>query len=213
MHDGRTNESVKRSRPLHRRWIDSSPTKGRQTFSPTFASFTSDHRPSHVSAKETEHPAGMPRLHSPSTENLYVVLDDFYLYSVDSLSTLMDNHAGILWSIYPKMYLLERQWECALTEIALSTYSEQKTALIYVCLDIVEESYVRETFLPILCSLLTSEEDTVDLEFNTAYYMRLRHQDLNRVRIFIRDDRLNPCLFKIDRLYCTLYFRRRRWVR
>ena len=69
MHDGRTNESVKRSRPLHRRWIDSSPTKGRQTFSPTFASFTSDHRPSHVSAKETEHPAGMPRLHSPSTEN------------------------------------------------------------------------------------------------------------------------------------------------
>ena len=102
------------------------------------------------------------------------------------------------------MYLLERQWECALTEIALSTYSEQKTALIYVCLDIVEESYMKETFLPILRSLLTSEEDTVDLEFNTAYYMRLRHQDLNRVRIFIRDDRWIPAFSRsID---CTARF-------
>lgn len=125
----------------------------------------------------------------------------------------MDNHAGDFVVDLPKTYLLEGQWECALTEIALSTYLEQKTARIYVCLDIVEESYVKETFLPILRPLITREEDTVDLEINTAYYMRLRHQDLNRVRIFIRDDRLNPCRFKIDRLYCTLYFRRRRWVR
>ena len=54
-------------------------------------------------------------------------------------------------------------------------------------------------------------EGTLDLEFGRPYYTRVRQVELNRVRIFIKDDRLQPCRFKIDRLYCTLNLRKRRW--
>jgi hypothetical protein len=74
----------------------------------------------------------------------------------------------------------------------------------YVCSDLIKESYVKDTFLPMLRSVPTASEETLDLEFSTPYYTPIRHRGLNRVRIFMRGDRLNPCRFKLDRLYCTL---------
>lgn len=90
----------------------------------------------------------------------------------------------------------------------MSTHTEQKTERLYVCSDLFEEYYDKHMFIPMLRSVPITEEETLDLEFATPYYTPIRHWGLNRVRIFIRGDRLNPCRFKLDHLYCTLYFRR-----
>jgi hypothetical protein len=47
----------------------------------------------------------------------------------------------------PKTYQLDDHWGCALTEIAMSTHTEQKTDHLYVCSDLIKESYVKDTFL------------------------------------------------------------------
>ena len=133
-------------------------------------------------------------------------MDDFYLYlhCGDSLAAHTDNHAGDFVVDLPKTYKLDGHWGCALTVIAMSTHTEQKTDRLYVCSNLIKESYVKDTFLPMLRSVPTTNEETLDLEFSTPYYTPIRHRGLNRVRIFMRGDRLNPCRFKLNRLYCTL---------
>lgn len=53
----------------------------------------------------------------------------------------------------------------------------------------------------------------LDLKFFMPYYVRVSDREVNRVRMFIRDDDLDPCRFKIELLYCMLHLRRRRLVR
>jgi hypothetical protein len=138
-------------------------------------------------------------------------MDDFYLYLYcgDSLATHVNNHAGDFLVDLPKSYRIQGQWECALTEITFVSQLERLTQRIYVCCDLADQSYVKETSLPVLRSIDVDADEKVDLIFNPPHYLKVNRQDLSRIQIFIRDDELNPCRFKIDRLYCTLHFRRR----
>lgn len=138
-------------------------------------------------------------------------MDEFYLflYCGDSISTYVNNHSGDFVVNLPKRFLLEGSWECALTEITMPSHLERQSHRIYVCTDIVEESYARDSLLPLLRATEPLEEGT--LEFVKPYYVKLRQSELHRVRVFIRDDRLEPCRFKLDRLYCTIHLRRRKW--
>jgi hypothetical protein len=105
-------------------------------------------------------------------------MDDFYLYlhCGDSLAVHTDNHAGDFVVDLPKTYKLDGHWGCALTEIAMSTHTEQKTDRLYVCSNLIKESYVKDTFLPMLRSVPTTNEETLDLEFSTPYYTPIRHR-------------------------------------
>jgi len=138
-------------------------------------------------------------------------MDDFYLhlYCGDSLATHVNNHAGDFLVNLPRSYRLQGRWECALTEITFVSQLERLTHRVYVCCDLVDQSYVKETSLPVLQSIDIDADEKVDLIFNPSYYLKINRQDLSRIQIFIRDDKLNPCRFKVDRLYCTLHFRRR----
>lgn len=138
-------------------------------------------------------------------------MDDFYLhlYCGDSLVTHVNNHAGDFIVDLPRSYRLQGQWECALTEMTFVSQFERMTHRVYVCCDLVDQSYVKETSLPLLRSIDIDADEKVDLIFNPAYYLKINRQDLNRIQIFIRDDALNPCRFKIERLYCTIHFRRK----
>ena len=133
-----------------------------------------------------------------------------YLYCEDLLSTHVNNHAGDFVVDLPKTYLLEGRWECALTELTLHPQKKRRPERLYLCFDLVQDSYLKNTFLPVLRSVDPTSEGTLDLEFRRPYYTRMRQMELNRVRIFIRDDRLQPCRFKLDRLYCTLHLRKQR---
>lgn len=136
-------------------------------------------------------------------------MNDFYLhlYCGDSLEKHVDSHAGDFLVDLPRTYVLEGQWECALTELTFVSDFEKLINRIYVCSDLVVQSYARGTSLPILRPVDITENEKNVLVFNPAYYLRIHRQAFNRIRIFIRDEELNPCRFKIDRLYCTLHFR------
>lgn len=142
------------------------------------------------------------------------IMDDFYLhlYSGDSITTIVNNHAGDFLVDLRRTYYLDGHWECAMTEITFLSQFERRIHRINICTDTVEQSYVRDTSLPVLRSIDIDSDEKVDVVFNSPYYIRIHRQNLDRIRIFIRDDELNPCRFKFDRLYCTLHFRRR-WVR
>jgi hypothetical protein len=113
-------------------------------------------------------------------------------------------YAGDFLVDLPKSYRIQGQWECALTEITFVSQLERLTQRIYVCCDLADQSYVKETSLPVLRSIDVDADEKVDLIFNPPHYLKVNRQDLSRIQIFIRDDELNPCRFKIDRLYCTL---------
>lgn len=138
-------------------------------------------------------------------------MDHFYLhlYCGDSRSTHIDNHAGDFTVNLSKTFHLEGRWECALTELTIHPQTENIIDRLYICTDAIVESYTRNSFLPLLRSIEPYEKGS--LEFSKPYYVRVRPTDLNCIRVFIRDDRLHPCRFKIDRLYCTLHFRKKQW--
>lgn len=113
-------------------------------------------------------------------------MDAFYLflYCGDSMSTHVDNHAGDFVVDLPKRYLLEGNWECALTELTLSSQLEYPSHRLYVCADIVEESYARNRVLPLLRVIEPVDQDP--LEFGLPYYVKLRNADLNRLRFLYK---------------------------
>ena len=88
-------------------------------------------------------------------EELYL-----YLYCGDSLSTHVKNEAGDFVVDLPKTYLLERRWKCALTELSLQPQKERRTERIYLCSDLVQDSYLKNTFLPVLRTVDPTQEDT-----------------------------------------------------
>ena len=134
-----------------------------------------------------------------------------FLCSADSLQTHVNNTASDFVIDLPRTYRLDGTWECALTEITFVSQFEHLTDRIYVCSDVIEDSYVKGTALPILRSLDVDTDEKVDLTFDSLYYFKVQSDQIRRITIFIRDSELRPIRFKVDRLYCTLHFRRR-WV-
>ena len=141
-------------------------------------------------------------------------MDNFYLFlaSDDSLLTHFNNTAGDFVVELPRRYRLDGSWECAISEITCVSEFEQLTHRIYVCADVIDDSYVRVTTLPVLRSIDVDTDAEVDLSFNPLCYIKVQTGELRRTRIFIRDRNLKSSRFKFDRLYCTLHFRQR-WVR
>ena len=134
-------------------------------------------------------------------ENVYL-----FLASDHSLLTHVNNTAGDFVVELPRRYRLDGSWECAISEITFVSEFEQLTDRIYVCADMIDDSYVRRTTLPILRSIDLDTDAKVDLSFNPLCYIKVQTDELRRIRIFIRDRNLKPSRFKFDRLYCTLHF-------
>lgn len=140
-------------------------------------------------------------------------MEHFYLHlsCEDSRTRYRENHAAEFIVDLPKTYYMEGEWECALTEMSLFSKTEEESLRLYVCCDMVEESYARNTLVPVLRSLAVTQNFT-DIELSQPYYLKIRQSRVNRVRMFIRGEDLQPVRFKIDHLYCTLHCRRK-WVR
>ena len=104
-----------------------------------------------------------------------MIIEEFYLYLYcgDSLSTHVNNHAGDFVVDLPKTYLLEGRWDCALTELTLHPQTKQRAKRLYLCSDLVQDSYLKNTFLPVLRSVDQTQEGTLDLEFGRPYYTRI----------------------------------------
>ena len=77
---------------------------------------------------------------------------DFYLYlrSQDSLDVRKNNSSSDFWIQLPKTYSLEGQWVCTSKQLSFICDFKPKSKRLYLCCNIVEESYVRNTLFPML---------------------------------------------------------------
>ena len=72
-------------------------------------------------------------------------MDDFYLHlnCADSLLSHVDNHA--VYFNLPRRFLLSGQWECGFPDMSFVSDFEKLAHRIYVCWNLVEDSYVKGT--------------------------------------------------------------------
>ena len=70
-------------------------------------------------------------------------MNDFYLYlnSRDSSGIRKNNSLSEFWIQFPKRYILEGKWMCGLIDITLDCDFKPRSSRLYLCSDIVEESY------------------------------------------------------------------------
>jgi hypothetical protein len=103
-------------------------------------------------------------------------MEQFYVFanSEDSPNIVNDN-AGRRFRVYfPNPYVLNGTWRCALLEVTFVSKLTTPTRRIYVCCDFVENSYVRDSYIPVLQSLSVLSEDVTDVTFENPIYDPVR---------------------------------------
>jgi hypothetical protein len=73
----------------------------------------------------------------------------------------------------------------------------------------VDNSYVRDSYIPGLQSLSVLSEDVTDVTFENTIYHRVRGGIGQQIEISMRDDNLQICRFKDVHVFCLVHFRRR----
>lgn len=70
----------------------------------------------------------------------------------------------------PKQDTLDGYWECALLEMNIRLSKENAVSRVYLCCDIVEESYARNNMLPILRACeVTLEVNYIKESYNPPF--------------------------------------------
>ena len=140
--------------------------------------------------------------------------DDFYLFvsSSDSLKVHENNVGSHFIVQLPKTYYLDGKWECALIEASFVPDFEEHTDHILICTNAIDSSYIQNTSLPVLRRIEIMQEDKTDLTFDQRFYfnLNLNQTALSRLNIYVLDDKLQQPRFKVDKVNCTLHFRRKR---
>lgn len=137
-----------------------------------------------------------------------------FLNSQDSAVFHSTNTADDFTISLPKPYIMEGIWECALFEMSVSLRNDVSTSRIHICTDVVEDSYVSNTMLPILRVVtLRPGRDFVELTYQRPFYFDVCKQEIGRIRLFIRDEQLHPLHSNLRYFTCVLGFRKKRsWV-
>ena len=132
-----------------------------------------------------------------------------YLHSRDSLALYPKNSPGECWIQLPKRYTLEGQWSCALIDVSLDCDFTPRSNRLYLCCDIVEDSYVRGTSLPVLRNIEVNvryKKLKTEL-FPHPLYIPVKRTQLHLVKLYLLDNQLNPVNFKENDLHCVLHLK------
>jgi hypothetical protein len=89
--------------------------------------------------------------------------------SEDSLNIFNDNAGGRIRVYFPNSYILDGTWECALLEVTFVSKLTTPTRRIYVCCNFVDNSYVKDSYIPVLQSLSVLNEDVTDATFENPF--------------------------------------------
>ena len=120
-----------------------------------------------------------------------------------------DNVGGRFRVYFPNPYVLDGTWECPLLEATFVPKLTTPTRRIYVCCDLVNNSYIRDSYIPVLQSLSVLNEDITDVTFENPMYRRVKGGIGQHIEISMRDDNLKIYRFKDDRVFCLVHFRRK----
>lgn len=137
-------------------------------------------------------------------------MTDFYLYlsSQDSLDVRKNNNPSDFWIQFPKTYSLEGQWVCALKQISFTCDFKPKSRRLYLCCNIVEESYVRNTLFPVLRNIEIENKSRKykSESFEEGIYIPVNVTNLATIRVSLLDADLHPVQFESNDLHCVLHF-------
>ena len=144
------------------------------------------------------------------------IMNDFYLYlnSQDSFDIRKNNDPSEFLIQLPKSYTLEGSWTCAVTEVSLTCDFKPRSQRLYLCGDFVQESYVRDSLLPVLRNfeIETRYKKLKHKEFVNLVRVPLTVTHLNSLRLYLKDEHLKPVQFNSKDLHCVLHFKKS-WAR
>ena len=137
-------------------------------------------------------------------------MEEHYLFlsSEDSLDYFPENRAGRFSIKLPGTLKLEGRWKCALTELVyVPQFIGEKPQEIYVCCDLVQESYGSDSMLPMLrkVSVPTAIGSKTALTFPQNYYFSVSRTEIQYINVFAKDQKLNDPSFVQEPLSCTLH--------
>jgi len=132
---------------------------------------------------------------------------DHYLFL--SSDDSKDLHPGNTFADFtielPRPLFLEGDWVCALRDVKFSDLLQVKT--LYVCTDLIQESLACDTYSPVLRTI--HKQGKKALTFTDSYYVKVKGDRVQRLRIFIRGERLAPLESEEgSTVSCTLHLKR-----
>lgn len=142
--------------------------------------------------------------HKEQAMAIYLFLD-----SGDSTVFHSSNTPDDLIVTLPKPYVIYNSWECAILVLNIDKRQEVSTARLYECCDIVGDSYVKNTMLPILRPI-TLEGGVNQTTYINPFYIKVSKQEISQIRIFIRNQDLSTLDSEVIFLNCTLCLRKKK---
>ncbi len=129
-----------------------------------------------------------------------------YLNSEDSKDKFPNNEPGDFNVELSRSLVLEGSWEIGLIEANFS--GTTKANSYYVCSDVCSESHVSDTLYPVLRKVTVTKSQKAVISYDTPTYVKVNRTEIQRLRIFIRDDGLAAFHLLGKTFACTLHLRR-----
>lgn len=134
---------------------------------------------------------------------------DYFLFlsSADSKEWFPQNNAQCFTIKLPTPLKLDGNWKCALTEIAFTPkFSENIPKEIYICTKIVQDSYAVNSSLPLLRKLIIPDSSfQLQWAFPQNFYIEVSQEEIQYLKIYIKDQNLQNPSFLKEPLTCTLH--------
>ena len=103
-----------------------------------------------------------------------------------------------------KQIAIDGNWVVALTEIELN-YIKKGTQDVYVFSDVCVGSFVGKSERPLLRRVQVQKKNII---FESPYYVPVRVNELNQIRVYIKDRNDEDCSFLNKDTCITLHFKR-----
>jgi hypothetical protein len=131
-----------------------------------------------------------------------------FLSSQDSLAYFPNNKAHSFTVKLPGTLKLSGHWKCAVVEMVyVPQFQGEKPKQLYLCCDLVQESYGSNSMLPILrkVSVPSAISTKTVLTFPQNYYFDVSQEEVQYIQVYAKDQTLRDPSFMQEPLTCTLH--------
>jgi hypothetical protein len=139
-------------------------------------------------------------------------MSDFYLYlsSRDSQDIRKNNDPADFYIQFPKSYTFDGNWICAVTETSLTCDFTPRSKRLYLCCNLIQQTYVRNTQVPVLRNVEVGSryKKLQFVEYSHPVYVPVTVNHFNSLHLYLRDEDLNSVEFKSNDLHCVLHFKK-----
>ena len=127
-----------------------------------------------------------------------------FLCSNDSAKLYLNNSKNDFIIELGETYELNGTWTVELMDIQCSLANNTISKHMYVFTDLCEHSYVNDKHLPILRRIPLLKKKNIDKSFAQPYAVKVAHSQIQRIRVYIMDEKNKPVSFSSEPVYLTL---------